>query len=137
MVLKNTKGTAPNFTASGFKNLALQLGIVKPLAESASTSENLHHISGKRSEMAVIHIMEKRGWVLEWQRIRTTIAEIDLIFTKRERVLLVEVKRIDNPWRTFERIQKGTLRLLEEWVNKVFKFADKNIPKQISTLWPL
>ena len=64
--------------------------------------------------MAVIHIMEKRGWVLECQRIRTTIAEIDLIFTKRERVLLVEVKRIDNPWRTFERIHKTQYQALQK-----------------------
>lgn len=32
---------------------------------------------------------------------------------------------------TFERIQKGTLRLLEEWISTVFSYADNSIPKEI------
>lgn len=32
---------------------------------------------------------------------------------------------------TFERIQKGTLRLLEEWISTVFSYADDSIPKEI------
>lgn len=32
---------------------------------------------------------------------------------------------------TFERIQKGTLRLLEEWITKVFRYADDSIPNEI------
>lgn len=42
---------------------------------------------------------------------------------------LEERKAIDE--NTFERTQKNTLRLLEEWISKVFKYADKNIPTQI------
>lgn len=32
---------------------------------------------------------------------------------------------------TFDRIDKGTLRLLEEWISKVFNYADESIPKAI------
>ncbi len=32
---------------------------------------------------------------------------------------------------TFDRIQKGTLRLLEEWITTVFRYADDSIPKEI------
>lgn len=42
---------------------------------------------------------------------------------------LEERKPLDE--NTFERIQKGTLRLLEEWLNKVFKYSDESIPKEI------
>ncbi len=42
---------------------------------------------------------------------------------------LEERKPIDND--TFERIQKGTLRLLEEWISTVFSYADDSIPKEI------
>lgn len=42
---------------------------------------------------------------------------------------LEERKPIDDD--TFERIQKGTLRLLEEWITTVFSYADDSIPKEI------
>lgn len=42
---------------------------------------------------------------------------------------LEERKPIDE--NTFERIQKGTLRLMEEWISTVFRYADDSIPKQI------
>lgn len=42
---------------------------------------------------------------------------------------LEERKQIEE--NTFERIQKGTLRLLEEWINTVFTYGDESIPKEI------
>lgn len=42
---------------------------------------------------------------------------------------LEERKPIDDG--TFERIPKGTLRLLEEWINTVFRYADDSIPTEI------
>jgi len=44
---------------------------------------------------------------------------------------LEERKVIDED--TFERIQKGTLRLLEEWISKVFRYEDDSIPEKIMT----
>lgn len=32
---------------------------------------------------------------------------------------------------TFDRVHKGTLRLLEEWITTVFRYADDSIPKEI------
>ncbi len=58
--------------------------------------------------------MLKQGWTLEYQRMRTTIAEIDLIFSKKNEILLVEVKKLDNPWRSFERIHKNQLNKLRK-----------------------
>lgn len=45
------------------------------------------------------------------------------------RLGLEERKAIDED--TFERIQKGTLRLLEEWISTVFRYADDSIPTEI------
>ena len=45
------------------------------------------------------------------------------------KVDLEERKPVDES--TFERIQKGTLRLLEEWIIKVFRYSDESIPIEI------
>jgi len=45
------------------------------------------------------------------------------------KVDLEERRPIDE--NTFERIHKGTLRLLEEWISKVFSYTDESIPKEI------
>ncbi|HGI5917719.1 TPA: hypothetical protein ACJTDP_001417, partial [Yersinia enterocolitica] len=42
---------------------------------------------------------------------------------------LYERKPIDE--NTFERIQKGTLRLLEEWISTAFTYTDESIPREI------
>ena len=42
------------------------------------------------------------------------MAEIDLIFTKENRIILVEVKRLSHPWRAFERIGKKQLIALHK-----------------------
>lgn len=45
------------------------------------------------------------------------------------KIELEERKPIDE--NTFERFQKGTLRLLEEWISEVFNYSDDSIPKKI------
>ena len=62
----------------------------------------------------VIKLLHNQGWQLECQRVHTNIAEIDLIFSKESQVLLVEVKKLDNPWRSFERIKKSQYRSLQK-----------------------
>ena len=125
MVLKNIKVTAPSCTGSVFRNLVLQNGIVRLSAESASTSKNADYIAGYRCELAVIRLLVTRGWVLECQRARTTIAEIDLIFSKKNEVLLIEVKTLDEPWRSFVRIKKSQYLKLQ----KNLVFLSTNIKK--------
>lgn len=53
--------------------------------------------------------MQSRGWNLAFHRFKTVVAEIDLIFEKKDQVILVEVKKLNNDWRAFERISAGQL----------------------------
>ncbi len=54
--------------------------------------------------MIVIEKMKHNDWLLAFQRAKTEVGEIDLIFTKLNRVVLIEVKALNNSWRAFERI---------------------------------
>ncbi len=93
-----------------------QFGIVKPSPELKSTCLKLtkNQIQGARAEAAVIFLLEKRGWALEFQRCRTRYSEIDLIFSRNNQVLLIEVKRLSNDWRAFERIQARQFHRLQQ-----------------------
>ncbi len=112
--------------------MALQSGIVRPLAESANTADDPNHQAGYRSEVAVIRLLNKRGWKLECHRARTTIAEIDLIFSKNNEILLVEVKRLDDGWRAFERIGKKQYQALQK--NLVFLTTNLKTYRFIATV---
>ena len=96
--------------------MALQSGIVKPLPELKSTcpSSTKNQMQGARAEAAVVFLLEKKGWVLEFQRCRTRYSEIDLIFSKKNLLILIEVKKLDNSWRAFERIQTQQLQGLQK-----------------------
>ncbi len=59
--------------------------------------------------MGVINLLEKNNWILAFHRLKTPIAEIDLIFEKDEQVLLIEVKTLNDSWRAFGRIQEKQL----------------------------
>lgn len=61
----------------------------------------------------VIVDLQSQGWELQFQRLVTPIAEIDLIFQKGNEVRLIEVKTLDNPWRSFERISKKQIHKLK------------------------
>ncbi len=56
--------------------------------------------------------MQSRGWRIVLQRAKTSIGEIDLIFEKHDRVALIEVKKLSDPWRSFERISDSQTRKL-------------------------
>ncbi|MGP1388055.1 MAG: hypothetical protein ACTS2F_31270 [Thainema sp.] len=47
----------------------------------------------------------------------------------KDKVDLEQLNLIDD--NVYERVQKGTLRILEEWLSDFFKYADENIPKEI------
>jgi Holliday junction resolvase-like predicted endonuclease len=44
---------------------------------------------------------------LIFHRFKTKVSEIDLIFEKEEQILLVEVKKLTQPWRSFQRISSN------------------------------
>lgn len=68
--------------------------------------------AGIHSEQRVIAHLKKHAWELQFQRARTTIAEVDLIFQKNSHVKLIEVKTLDDPWRSFERISHRQVQKL-------------------------
>lgn len=76
---------------------------------------SINQFKGVACEKAVTYLLLKRGWHLEFQRARTIISEIDLIFSKDKKIILVEVKKLDESWQAFERIGKKQFRGL--WCN--------------------
>lgn len=94
--------------------MVLQLGIAKPLVASKNTFKNKNQNSGYSSEQAVIYLLKKQGWLLEFQRLKTKIAEIDLVFSKENKILIIEVKRLNAEWRSFERIQVKQIQKLQK-----------------------
>jgi Holliday junction resolvase-like predicted endonuclease len=75
--------------------------------------KNTSAVKGFKAEQSVIKLLESKNWNLEFQRLKTEIAEIDLIFEKSGEVILVEVKTLNNSWNAFERIQSQQLKKLE------------------------
>jgi Holliday junction resolvase-like predicted endonuclease len=75
--------------------------------------KNTSAVKGFRAEQSVIKLLESKKWNLEFQRLKTEIAEIDLVFEKSGDVILVEVKTLNNSWNAFERIHSHQLRKLE------------------------
>lgn len=72
--------------------------------------------------------MESKGWKLVFQRLKTKIAEIDLVFEKEEKIALIEVKKLSEDWRVFQRWHP--LQQMRFQANIVLfsrKFQDKKI----------
>jgi Holliday junction resolvase-like predicted endonuclease len=68
--------------------------------------------------------MQSEGWAFIFQRVRTKISEIDLIFEKENEIKLIEVKTLDQAWRSFQRInQRQVDKLLQNQLhlNQVYK----------------
>lgn len=84
--------------------MVLQFGIGELSQALKSSFKTKNQWLGYSAEAAVIKLFQKHGWTLEGQRFKTKIAEIDLVFSKDNRVLLVEVKKLNDAWHAFERI---------------------------------
>jgi|GEM_PF-4723237 len=115
MDLKNTKATEHCTNVNKFKHLVQVRGIAKASEELKNTSVNYSKSQalGYRAEQNVIKLLQSENWILCFHRLKTDIAEIDLIFEKNNKVLLIEVKTLNNSWRAFERIQKKQLSKLQ------------------------
>lgn len=68
---------------------------------------------GYKAEYNVIKLMQSRNWNLQFHRLKTEIAEVDLIFEKSGEVLLLEVKTLNNSWRAFDRINSSQVKRLQ------------------------
>lgn len=85
-----------------------------------------------QSENRVIEALLNDGWALLFQRGRTKFGEIDLIFENQDEIRLIEVKTLDEAWRSFERInQKQVTKLLQNQFYLSQKFKSKNFYPQI------
>jgi Holliday junction resolvase-like predicted endonuclease len=56
--------------------------------------------------------MMNEGWQLIFQRARTSLGEIDLVFEKNNSVNFVEVKTLSDSWRAFQRIEQNQIHKL-------------------------
>lgn len=106
--------------------MVLASGIARVLVESKSISGKSQRI-GYRAELNVIKLLESKNWSLCFQNLKTTIAEIDLIFEKTDQIILIEVKTLNDSWRAFERIQPKQIEKLQKNLTLfAYKFRDKN-----------
>lgn len=82
-------------------------GIERPSPELKSSFKTKNQFVGFSAEAAVIYLLQKKNWNLEYQRLRTVVAEVDLVFSKDDLVLLIEVKKLNDDWRAFERVGRA------------------------------
>lgn len=94
--------------------MVLRSGIGKPSPALKSTFKTKNQAVGFTAEQVVIYLLKKKNWVLQFQRLKTKVAEVDLIFTKDNQVLLIEVKKLNDQWRAFERIQNNQVLKLQK-----------------------
>lgn len=113
MDLKNTKATEHFSTESEFRQWVRVSGIAKVSPASKNTSGKSQG-RGFAAELAVIQLLKTKNWTLCFQRLKTIIAEIDLIFEKGDEVLLIEVKTLSQEWGAFERIGHRQLLNLQK-----------------------
>lgn len=82
-------------------------GIEKPSPELKSSFKTKNQLVGYTSEQAVVFLLQKNNWILEFQRFKTVVAEVDLIFSKNNKILLIEVKKLNDDWRAFQRVGRN------------------------------
>jgi Holliday junction resolvase-like predicted endonuclease len=81
------------------------------------------HVRGEEAEQKVLEELQRRGYRLVHRRLRTPVAEIDLVMASLAEYLLVEVKTLSN--RGFlenrlsrgqkERLKRARAMLQERW----------------------
>ncbi len=110
MDLKNIRGMEQPFIGNEFKRWVLAHGIVKPSGALKNTSKNSRFLYnfqlGLSSELIVVRHLQNQGFIFLFQRVKTFVAEVDLIFLKNNRIFLIEVKALNHEWRAFDRVSK-------------------------------
>jgi Holliday junction resolvase-like predicted endonuclease len=54
-----------------------------------------------------------QNWNLIFQRLKTRIAEIDLVFERNDKIILIEVKTLNSVWRANQRINLKQINKLK------------------------
>lgn len=114
--------------------MVLQSGIDKPSVVLKSSFKTKNQHLGYSAEQAVVILLQKRNWILEFQRLKTKFAEIDLVFSKEDKVLLLEVKKLNDPWRSFERINLKQYQKLQSNL-LFFSSMFKNFEFEAYVVW--
>ena len=143
MDLKSIRDTELLSTKSEFAQWVLRSGIVKASQELKSTlskniSKNFYsgvsQSKGFYAEQQVIKLLTKNNWNLVFQRLKTRIAEIDLILEKPDKILLVEVKTLNDNWRAGQRLSPKQIEKLK--ANRVaLSFYPKKIKVEAYVAW--
>ncbi len=68
---------------------------------------------GFYAEQMVVKLLIKNNWNLLFQRLKTRIAEIDLVFERYDKILLVEVKTLNDSWRAGQRLAPKQIEKLK------------------------
>jgi Holliday junction resolvase-like predicted endonuclease len=117
MDLNSINDTPLLTTDSAFRKSVLASGIVKVLPELKSTSakrtQGFAATAGLIAELQVARLLKTKKWQLTFHRLKTRIAEIDLVFEKGNQILLVEVKTLNSPWRAGQRLSSVQLNKLK------------------------
>lgn len=66
--------------------------------------------------------MIQYGFEIEFQNIKLKFGEVDLVCRRNHLIILLEVKCLNNEWRSFERISQKQLNRLHLNRNLIFNF---------------
>lgn len=70
-------------------------------------------------------MLKTKNWQLIFHRLKTRVAEIDLVFEKGPQIILVEVKTLNNRWRADQRLSHKQLIKLKMNSTALSYFAKK------------
>lgn len=59
---------------------------------SYSSNQNPRQALGQQGEEVVVHLLQKRGWIILAQNWRSRYGELDIVAKKDQQVLFIEVK---------------------------------------------
>lgn len=85
-----------------------------------------NHVRGRHAEEVVSVLLKKKGYWIVYRNIKTDIAEIDLLAMNSRKVILLEVKTLDNEWRAFERVSIKQLQNLRRNLVRFQGFQKRN-----------
>jgi len=91
-------------------------------------SKNISQRKGFWSEYVVIQLLTAKKWELIGWRSTLDKIEVDLIFKKKNTLLMAEVKFLSSDWNIFERIKPQQIgRLKKAYMKLRFEKADYEI----------
>lgn len=98
---------------------------ISPKANKLTSSKANRSIAkGLWAEQVVIRFFQSKGWELLSQRSKIQKIEIDLIFRKENKIAIVEVKHLNDPWKSFDRVHSKQIGRLKQALLRA-RFANR------------